>query len=287
MRKLSSLGQLGGNDENNKEKHRAESLNKGFTKLEANRGRWETLLDVLGETRPADGRIQVYIIKELQKELIALVRALGIQSVFTIVFSRIHKSNMTKTRRDLQEAEESAKKIWELHKQMVKFIYYEGKIILQRQKDGKIMKGIGFSPPDLFELVPRVGLPEEGFDGKSTELFKEAISDMIGKVKEFHKTFGHPIGSAVWGHGDGPPGGLNKHRILLRTSLIREEFQELSEGCRKGDWVEIMDGIGDLEYVILGSVVELGITIDILLQPEMDEGKITLDLRSTPREIRQ
>ena len=275
------------NEESNEEKYRTESFNKGFTKLEASRGRWETLLEVLGETRPADGRMQVYIIKELQKELIALVKALGIQSVFTMVFSKIHESNMTKTCRDLQEAEESAKKIWELHKQMVKFIYYEGKIILQRQKDGKIMKGIGFSPPNLCELVPRIGLPEEGFDGKSTEPSKEAISDMISKVKEFHKTFGHPIGSAVWGHEDGPPGGLNKHRILLRTSLIREEFQELSEGCRKGDWVEIMDGIGDLEYVILGSVVELGITIDILLQPELDEGKLTLDLTSIPREIRQ
>ena len=48
-----------------------------------------------------------------------------------------------------------------------------------------------------------------------------------------------------------------------------------------------MDGIGDLEYVILGSVVELGVPIDILFQLEMDEGNLTLDLRSIPREIRQ
>ena len=57
MRKLNSLGQLGGNEESNEEKYRTESLNKGFTKLEASRGRWETLLEVLGETRPADGRM--------------------------------------------------------------------------------------------------------------------------------------------------------------------------------------------------------------------------------------
>ena len=109
---------------------------------------------------------------------------------------------------------------------------------------------------------------------------------MIGKVKEFHKTFGHPMGAIIWGQGEGPPGGLSKYRISLRTRLIREEFQELSDGCLNGDWEEIVDGIGDLEYVILGSVVELGGPIDILLQPKMIEGTPTLDLRLIPREIR-
>ena len=110
---------------------------------------------------------------------------------------------------------------------------------------------------------------------------------MIDKVKEFHKTFGHPMGAIRWDQGEGPPGGLNKARILLRTRLIKEEFEELRSGCLNGDWEEIMDGIGDLEYVVLGSIVELGASIDVLLHSKMIEDALTLDLRSIPREVRQ
>ena len=38
-----------------------------------------------------------------------------------------------------------------------------------------------------------------------------------------------------------------------------------------------MDGIGDLEYVILGSIVELGVSMNVLLDPKNDRGN--LDLR--------
>ena len=71
------------------------------------------------------------VIRELQKELVTLIEAFGLQPFFVKIFQRIHESNMTKTCGNLQEAEESVRKIWDLHKQMVKFIYFEGKIILQ------------------------------------------------------------------------------------------------------------------------------------------------------------
>ena len=34
-------------------------LNIGYTRLESAKGRWDTLLELLGGTRPTDGRLQV------------------------------------------------------------------------------------------------------------------------------------------------------------------------------------------------------------------------------------
>ena len=36
------------------------NLNIGYTRLEIVKGRWDTLLELLRETRPTDGRLQVY-----------------------------------------------------------------------------------------------------------------------------------------------------------------------------------------------------------------------------------
>ena len=90
-----------------------------------------------------------------------------------------------------------------------------------------------------------------------------------------------------WDQMEGPPGGLTKTRTQLRAKLIKREAEELRNGCWNGDWEEIMDGIGDLEYVIIGAMVELGVSVDVLLNPDMIEGAVTLDLRSIPKEVRQ
>ena len=52
-------------------------------------------------------------------------------------------------------------------------------------------------------------------------------------------------------------------------------------------WEEVFDGIGDLGCAILGTMVELGISVDTVLNPTMTEGMMTLDLRVLPREFRQ
>ena len=42
-----------------------------------------------------------------------------------------------------------------------------------------------------------------------------------------------------------------------------------------------------MEYIVLGTVVDLGISVDVLLNPDMIGGTLTLDLRSIPKEVRQ
>ena len=48
---------------------------------EASRGRWDTLIEVLEETPRTVGRLQVYIITELQGKLVGLGDSFGLQIV--------------------------------------------------------------------------------------------------------------------------------------------------------------------------------------------------------------
>ena len=72
----------------------------------------------------------------------------------------------------------------------------------------------------------------------------------------------------------------------MRTKLIREELEDLRNGCWNRNWQEIINGIGYLGYVILGTVAEFGVSVDVLLHPDMVGGTLTLDLRSIPKEVR-
>ena len=77
-------------------------------------------------------------------------------------------------------------------------------------------------------------------------------------VKEWHKTFGVPIGFS--------PQPLLHHRQQLRISLIKEEFKEYRKAVRAGDVVGAADGIADLLYVTYGAAVEHGFPADALFK---------------------
>ena len=50
----------------------------------------------------------------------------------------------------------------------------------------------------------------------------------------------------------------DEKRVELRLKLIREEFEELQQGIENKNLTEIMDAFCDLEYVLLGAIVEFG-----------------------------
>ena len=54
----------------------------------------------------------------------------------------------------------------------------------------------------------------------------------------------------------------NQKQIELYMELIREEFEELKEGHRNKDVVEVADACGDLIWVIMGLCNSLGIDMD-------------------------
>jgi predicted HAD superfamily Cof-like phosphohydrolase len=50
-----------------------------------------------------------------------------------------------------------------------------------------------------------------------------------------------------------------KSRTFLRMKLIFEEYKELCEAMRDGDFVGIVDGLTDLRYVVYGTYHEFGL----------------------------
>lgn len=68
-------------------------------------------------------------------------------------------------------------------------------------------------------------------------------------VKEFHKTFKHPVASHP----------TTAARANLRIELIDEEFKELKQAIASNDIIGIADALGDLEYVVNGAALEYGI----------------------------
>lgn len=46
---------------------------------------------------------------------------------------------------------------------------------------------------------------------------------------------------------------------LLRFNLMREENEEYLEACRNGDLVEIADALGDMMYILYGTICRHGL----------------------------
>ena len=72
----------------------------------------------------------------------------------------------------------------------------------------------------------------------------------LEQVSEFQKAFELPILDK--------PQLIDKKRAWLRIDLIEEELNELKEAVNAKDLVEVADALCDLQYVILGAVLEFG-----------------------------
>ena len=75
--------------------------------------------------------------------------------------------------------------------------------------------------------------------------------DSIASVAEFHATFHHPI----LAHPQIP----TSERAALRVALLREELSEFEEAIQTNNLVEAADALCDLQYVLMGAVLEFGL----------------------------
>lgn len=75
--------------------------------------------------------------------------------------------------------------------------------------------------------------------------------DYIKIVEEFHKTFNVSVLES--------PQIPSKERCDLRINLMQEELTEIKEAVENNDFVEISDGLCDLMYVLVGSILEFGL----------------------------
>lgn len=78
------------------------------------------------------------------------------------------------------------------------------------------------------------------------------IHDAIEHVRQFHDAFGIP-------NAEKPTADLSKDDILLRYKLMREENEEYLEAAEKGDLIEVADALGDMLYILCGTILKHGL----------------------------
>ncbi len=78
------------------------------------------------------------------------------------------------------------------------------------------------------------------------------LKDTIGAVEEFHTAFGI-------GNNYSPTADLSEADVLLRYKLMREENEEYLEAAQKGDLVEVADALGDMLYILCGTILKHGL----------------------------
>jgi predicted HAD superfamily Cof-like phosphohydrolase len=78
------------------------------------------------------------------------------------------------------------------------------------------------------------------------------MQKQITAVKEFHTAF-------AIGHKEQPDGNLGEAKHLLRFNLMKEENEEYLEAAAAKDIVEIADALGDMLYILFGTIIEHGL----------------------------
>lgn len=73
----------------------------------------------------------------------------------------------------------------------------------------------------------------------------------IAAVTEFHQAFGLGVQNQ-------PIADLGVDKNLLRYRLMREENEEYLEAANQGDLVEVADALGDMLYILCGTIIEHG-----------------------------
>ncbi|WP_394757876.1 hypothetical protein [Flavobacterium sp.] len=78
------------------------------------------------------------------------------------------------------------------------------------------------------------------------------MQKQIKSVHEFHSAFGLGINTL-------PTGDLGENKNLLRFNLMKEENEEYLEAVTNNDLVEIADALGDMLYILCGTIIEHGL----------------------------
>ena len=77
------------------------------------------------------------------------------------------------------------------------------------------------------------------------------MKNKIKAVHEFHTAFGLGIQNS-------PTAKLEINRNLLRYKLMREENEEYLDAANNKDLVEVADALGDMLYILCGTIIEHG-----------------------------
>ncbi len=82
------------------------------------------------------------------------------------------------------------------------------------------------------------------------------MNKKINAVKDFHEAFG-------LGVNESPKADLGKAKNELRFNLMAEENEEYLEAANNNDLVEVADALGDMLYILCGTIIEHGMQYKI------------------------
>lgn len=78
------------------------------------------------------------------------------------------------------------------------------------------------------------------------------MQKQLNAVKEFHQAFGLGVSET-------PKGDLGESKNRLRYNLMKEENEEYLEAVQNDDKIEIADALGDMLYILCGTIIEHGL----------------------------
>ena len=78
------------------------------------------------------------------------------------------------------------------------------------------------------------------------------MQKQLEAVKEFHQKF-------KIGYNEFPTASLGANKNKLRYDLMKEENEEYLHAVRENDLVEIADALGDMLYILCGTIIEHGL----------------------------
>ncbi|MEM9649014.1 MAG: nucleoside triphosphate pyrophosphohydrolase family protein [Bacteroidota bacterium] len=82
------------------------------------------------------------------------------------------------------------------------------------------------------------------------------MKSKIKAVELFHNSFGLGVRQE-------PKANLGKEKNNLRFNLMDEENKEYLEAANEGDLIEVADALGDMLYILCGTILEHGMQYKI------------------------
>ena len=77
------------------------------------------------------------------------------------------------------------------------------------------------------------------------------MKNKIKAVQEFHEAFGLGVEQSPVAH-------LSVQKLKLRFDLMDEENKEYLEAAENNDLIEVADALGDMLYILCGTILEHG-----------------------------
>jgi predicted HAD superfamily Cof-like phosphohydrolase len=78
------------------------------------------------------------------------------------------------------------------------------------------------------------------------------MQKQLDAVRQFHQAFGLGVSDQI-------KGDLGESKNILRFNLMKEENEEYLEAVQNNDVVEIADALGDMLYILCGTIIEHGL----------------------------